>query len=157
MTPATRLSANFTLDELVASQTAARLGIDNTPPDPVFLNLVHLAYFLEDVRTLLGHPILISSGYRCESLNKAIGGARNSHHMRGLAVDFICPGYGDPLSVCKAIAASPLAYDQCIHEFGRWVHLGIDDAPRRQNLTARRGVDGRTVYEIGHNSMEVAA
>lgn len=148
-----KMSAHFTLDELLISENGQRLGIDNTPPDGVFLNLIQLANFLEDVRVLLGHPILISSGYRCPALNKAIGGAAKSHHMLGMAADFICPGFGSPLDVCQKIASSGLQYDQCIHEFGRWVHLGIDPAPRRENLTARRGVDGRTVYEIGHNQI----
>lgn len=148
-----KLSAHFDLQEMLISETAVRLGLDNNPPDGVFLNLIQLANFLEDVRVLLGHPILISSGYRSPAVNKAIGGAAKSHHMRGMAADFICPGFGEPLAVCQKIASSSLQYDQCIHEFGRWVHLGIDPQPwmRRENLTARRGQDGKTIYEVGHN------
>jgi hypothetical protein len=120
------LSENFTLDEFVFSQTAARLGIDNTPPPEVLANLKRLAQALEQVRSALGGvPVLISSGYRSPALNKAIKGARNSAHVLGLAVDFTAPRFGTVLQTAKAASASGVAYDQIIHEFGRWVHLAI--------------------------------
>jgi zinc D-Ala-D-Ala carboxypeptidase len=133
------LSDNFTLDEFVFSQTAARLGIDNTPPPPVLANLKRLAQALEVVRSALGGaPILVSSGYRSPALNKAVKGARNSAHVLGLAVDFSAPRFGSVLQTAKAAAASGVAFDQIIHEFGRWVHLAIpaqDQAARAETLT----------------------
>jgi len=120
------LSENFTLDEMVFSQTAARLGIDNTPSPEVLANLKRLAQALEQVRSALGGvPILISSGYRSPALNKAIKGARNSAHVLGLAVDFTAPRFGTVLQTAKAAAASGASYDQIIHEYGRWVHMAI--------------------------------
>ena len=80
-----KLSEHFTLEELIFSQTAMRKGIDNTPAPDIVRNLRRLAGALEDVRALLGAPVVISSGFRGEALNRAVGGARNSAHMRGLA------------------------------------------------------------------------
>ena len=120
------LTPHFTLDELVASQTAARRGIDNTPPPDVLRNLQRLAQGLEEVRTRLGGlPLLISSGYRCPALNRAVKGAPNSLHMQGLAVDFTVPRFGTVLQTARAVAASGIAFNQVIHEFGSWVHLGL--------------------------------
>lgn len=134
-----QLSEHFTLAEFVESQTAARKGIDNTPPPHVLENLRILAAGLESVRALLGdRPIRISSGYRCPALNTVVGGARQSAHMDGLAADFTCPGFGLPLSVCAAIAASPLRFDQLILEFDAWTHLSFAPALRREILTVRR-------------------
>lgn len=129
-----KLSPHFTLEELVFSQTAARKGIDNTPSPAVLANLKRVAETLEAVRSLLGDvPIRISSGYRSPALNKAIGGAKTSKHMDGLAVDFTAPGFGTVLQTAKKIAASGIAFDQVICEYGSWVHLGL--APLAQ--TAR--------------------
>jgi hypothetical protein len=145
------LTPHFSLEEMTASETAVRQGIDNTPPEFAFLNLNRLCRELEKVRSLLGEQVItITSGYRCPELNKAIGGSSASHHMIGLAADFICPSFGNPLEICHKIAGSEIEYDQLIHEFGIWIHIGFDDNPRHQNLTARRGPDGHTVYDHGH-------
>lgn len=140
-----RLTEHFTLDELTFSQEAARRGINNVPSRTVMTNLTDLCCALEEVRELVLHPILISSGYRSEELNKALGGAANSRHVLGLAADFTVPGYGSPLAVAKRIAESDLPFDQVIHEFGRWVHLGMSlpgEKPRRQTLTIRSAAEG---------------
>ena len=130
-----QLSPNFSLSELVYSETAEERGIDNTPPPEVVENLKRLAAGLEAVRALLGAPLEISSGYRCAALNEAVGGSSTSQHLQGLAVDFECPAYGTPLKVADAIGRSGLDFDQCILEYGRWVHLSFSDAPRRRLLT----------------------
>jgi hypothetical protein len=88
-------------------------------------------------------------------LNAANGGAKNSQHMRGLAADILISGM-TPLEVCKKIKSMGLVYDQLIHEFGSWCHVSIageGEVPRRQDLTASRGVDGKTVYTPGLNSI----
>ena len=144
-----KLSAHFSLDEFLTSETAARRGIDNTPTPEIIDNLKRLAFVLEDVRMRLGKPVLISSGYRSPELNKAVGGSDKSAHPYGLAADFICPGFGSPLSICNRLA--DMQFDQLIHEFGRWVHFGLpvaDNPTRRQLLTAKL-VNGKTVYEPG--------
>lgn len=137
------LTPHFTLDEFIVSQTAARKGIDNTPSPEVVRNLLRVATFLEDIRTLLvDAPILVSSGYRCAELNRAIGGAKNSRHLLGLAVDFTVPSYGSVLKVARTIAGSNLAYDQVIYEYGAWVHVGLaplTEMPRLQKLSIFRG------------------
>lgn len=130
------LTANFSFAELTASQTAARRGIDNTPPDDVLDNMRALASLLEDVRRLLGKPISISSGYRSPALNTAIGGSANSQHCKGQAADFICPKFGTPYDVADAIARSNIAFDQLIYE-GTWCHISWSETPRHEVLTAR--------------------
>lgn len=134
-----RLSPHFTLAELTASQTAARRGIDNSPPPEIVANLQATAGGMEKVREILGDQVItVSSGYRSPELNKAVGGSVGSAHRTGHAVDFNCYGFGSPLEVCEAIARSGLHYDQLIHEFGRWVHISFDPRGRRQNLTIDR-------------------
>jgi zinc D-Ala-D-Ala carboxypeptidase len=127
-----QLSEHFSLEELIASEAAARLGIDNTPPAEIALNLKVLAEGLERVRAALGgKPIHVNSGYRCPALNAAIKGAGNSMHMQGLAADILCPQLGPPLDVCRAIVAAGIETDQIIHEFGRWCHVAFA-APGKQ-------------------------
>ena len=130
-----QLSRHFSLGELVYSETAEKSGIDNTPPPEIVENLKRLAAGLDAVRELLGAPLEISSGYRCAALNAAVGGSGASQHMLGLAADFECPGFGTPLEVARAIQRSGIAFDQCILEYGRWVHLSFSDAPRGRMLT----------------------
>ena len=136
------LSPHFTLEELTHSNTAARLNIDNTPTVEVIDNLTFLAKELENVRTLLSHPMLISSGFRCYALNDFLGSKRTSSHTKGLAVDFISPSYGNPRSIVSAIVKSDINYDQVILEYDRWVHLSFHPTkPRKQALIIdRKGV-----------------
>lgn len=132
------LTPHFTLEELTRSDMAARLGIDNTPGPDALANLALVAQRLEEVRTMLGAPLVISSGFRCLALNRALKSKDTSAHVQGLAVDFTCPGFGTPLQVAQRLAQrkDALAFDQLIHEFGRWVHLGwTAGIPRRELLT----------------------
>lgn len=130
------LSPHFSLDELLVSETGARLGINNIPPAKLMPNLENTALKLEAIRALLGNKgVVVVSGYRCPALNKAVKGSNTSAHMTGEAADFICPKYGSPLDICKAIANSSLIYDQLIYEFGSWVHVGFSATPRKQILT----------------------
>lgn len=128
------LSPHFSLAEFTASDTAARRGIDNTPPPQVMAALSRTAQGLEAVRRLLGSPIIISSGYRSPVLNVLVGGQPSSQHCLGQAVDFICPRAGPPAALVVRIVASDIPFDQVILEYGRWVHMSITDAPRRQAL-----------------------
>jgi zinc D-Ala-D-Ala carboxypeptidase len=132
----TQLTPHFSLEEMTDSQTAARKGLTNVPPpsSQEWKNLHRTANVMEEVRTILGDkPILISSGYRSPAVNKAVGGSSSSAHMHGLAVDFSCPGFGSPLTICKTLEPhmKTLGIDQLIHEFNTWVHLGLRSAPPR--------------------------
>ena len=142
-----KLSEHFTLEELTFSQTAIRKGIDNTPSLEVVAHLTHLAGCLEQVRALLGGPVRITSGYRSPALNAAVGGSKASAHMSGYAADFVCPPFGSPLQIVKAIAASDIQFDQCIQE-GTWVHISFDPDARRQVLTAHFS-NGKATYTEG--------
>lgn len=128
-----KLSTYFTLAELTVTQVR---GIDNTPPAEVLGALKDLAYHLDEVRTFLGHPVIVTSGYRCPRLNEIVGGSPNSAHMTGMAADFICPSYGAPLYVARVLVQSGIKFDQLILEYG-WVHLSIDPKMRGQCLTKR--------------------
>lgn len=142
------LSPHFTLEELTRSDKAAQLKNPNNPNEKERANLKRLAATLEQVRDVLGQsPILISSGFRNERVNAAVGGSRTSAHRYGLAADFTSPKYGSVLDVCYAIRDSGIMFDQLIYEYGRWVHLGLCDCPkpRRQVLRIASG----TGYELG--------
>ena len=145
-----QLSEHFSLEELIASEIASRCGIDNTPPASLMPNLRTLATGLELVREALGgRAIHINSGYRCEALNTRIGGAKKSRHIEGLAADILCPAYGSPLEVCRAIVAAGVRPDQVIHEFGKWCHVSFaapGTQPRVELLTIASAARG---YEVG--------
>lgn len=137
------LSAHFSLSEMILSAEATRRGLDNTPTKPIIENLRRLAEKMEEIRSVLGNPITVSSGYRSPAVNAAIKGAKKSEHMDGRACDFICPAYGTPLQVAKAIKAAGIEYNQLIHEFGGWVHISIPPvgvAAKGNEITYRRGM-----------------
>jgi len=130
----------FTYEEMTVSQTAARRGINNDPEHAkTVLNLLYTAEMMVHVRKLLGDkPIIVSSGYRSPDLNKVVGGSDTSAHTQGWAVDFTCPGFGNPLKVAKAIAESDIEFDQLIHEYEKWVHISFDPRNRKQLLTINK-------------------
>ena len=134
-----RLSEHFSLEEFIFSQTATRLGINNTPPADALAKMIILCEeVLEPLREKIGKPIIITSGYRSPELNKAIGGSHHSQHCKGEAADIIVHGM-TPYEVC--LAAKGLGkYDQLIHEFGRWCHISWkgEELSRRMELTAVR-------------------
>ena len=143
-----QLSPHFWLSEFTTSQTAIRLNLDNTPSPTVVFALARLAALLERVRDVCGgRPIVISSGYRCMTLNSLVGGAAASAHMAGLAADIVVPGL--PLAtLCRTLAASAVMeeVDQLIHE-GGWAHVALAPVgikPRRQTLTAMFSARGVT-------------
>jgi len=137
-----RLSRHITLAGLIRSDVARERGIDNTPPPELIGNLRMLARGLDQVRQLLAHRLRINSGYRCPDLNAAVGGAQASQHTLGLAADFECPGFGTPLEIVAAIHRSTIDFDQCILEYGRWVHISFSPTPRRRVLTIYDSRDG---------------
>lgn len=159
-----QLSNNFYLDEFTRSSTAARhaIRIDVEPDSEVFHNIRRLCRdVLQPLRDQLG-SVHITSGYRPPEVNRLVGGSNRSMHRLGLAADIVVTGH-TPYEVCSWLANSRLQFDQCIHEFGRWTHIGIVEAeqiPRRQLLTAIKqpaqaaGQRAKTVYSYGIHPVE---
>lgn len=147
-----QLTDHFSLAEMCASDNAVRFGIDNTAGPVIQKNLLRTSQTLELVRTVLGaKAIRINSGYRCDALNKKVGGSTTSAHSFGLAADFVCPDFGSPLTICRKIVASSIAFDQLIWE-GTWVHIGLAAEgvkPRMQVLTAHFSTGKPTTYTVG--------
>lgn len=146
-----RLSKHFTLDEFLKSATATRLGIDNTPDEKV-LNCIQALVdnVLEPLRAHYGRPIIITSGYRCPRLNKAVGGSSTSQHAIGQAVDIrsVSDSREDNKELFDMIREMKLPFDQLINEFGYdWVHVSFGPRNRRQVLKAEKS-GGKTVYKV---------
>lgn len=132
-----KLSPNFTLEELTHSEIAERLGLDNQPDDIIIANLTRLARFLEEVRRVVGRPIMVNSAYRSPKVNEAIGSKPTSQHCKGCAADIKVPGL-TPNDIVNLVIKSNIEYDQLIREFDSWVHISIPnnfaDKPRKQVL-----------------------
>lgn len=141
------LSEHFTLREAIKSDAATRLGIDNSPDTADIYTLLQTAAKMEEVRALLNAPIIVTSWYRNEKVNKAVGGVPSSQHRKGEAVDFIAPRFGSPRDICLKIQNSDIQFDQLILE-PSWVHISFKHqgrVPRKQVLT----LTGPGRYEQG--------
>jgi hypothetical protein len=131
------LTEHFTLSEMTFSDTANLQGIDNTPTADEVENLVETCHVLEKIRTLCGNkPVIITSGFRCEELNQAVGGASDSAHRYGYGADFVIPEFGTPEDICNHILEHlyELGVDQLINESsagGAWVHVGLCEGEPR--------------------------
>ncbi len=126
-----KLSKNFTLAELCATST----GVENIPTEEVIKNLTYLVEgVLQPLRDVYGKPITVNSGYRCEALNKRVGGARTSQHMTGQAVD-ITTMTKDGNQELFAILEG-MKFDQLIDEKNMsWIHVSLKaDGNRNQRL-----------------------
>ena len=131
-------SKHFTLDEVTESNTARELELDNTLPSIYYMNAINVAnMILEPIRKHFGKPFSPLSWYRGESLNKAVGGSKNSDHMTASAVDLRIPGV--PLMELAEYIKKELDFDQIILELlgsPGWVHVSYrKDGNRRQVLT----------------------
>lgn len=132
-----RLSEHFVLREFTKSDTARRLHIDNSPRWCHVARLISLCeHVLEPLRREFG-PIVINSGYRCEALNRAVGGVRGSQHVLGEAADVRCRNAAYAQKMYDFIRQS-LVFDQVILEGNRhsgsiWVHVSY-----RKDETANR-------------------
>ena len=150
-----QFSKNFTLNELIKSNTAKSRGIDNTPTDETQLaNLKQLTEkVLQPIRDHFG-PTTINSGYRSPVLNEAVRGSKTSQHCYGQAADVEVRGVAN-YDLAKWIEDN-LDYDQLILEFytpgildSGWVHVSYTGKNhRKQSLTAKK-VNGKTQYSVG--------
>ena len=138
----TPVTMHFSIEEMYASDTAKRLGINNIPSTQQIINLVYLcAYVLEPLRVAIGKPIKISSGFRCQELNKKVGGVYNSQHLKGQAADIDIRG---DMAFGKKIfeyIRDHLPFDQLIWEHTKsgtyWVHVSFvfpDFGKNRKNV-----------------------
>lgn len=124
----TPVTMHFTIEELCASDTAKAKGISNKPNMQQMINLVYLAaYVLEPLRVAMGEPIKISSGFRSEALNKAVGGAFNSQHKKGQAADLCIDGDLKKGRRWFEYIKKHLPFDQLIWEHDKsgtyWIHV----------------------------------
>lgn len=126
----TNVTMHFTMEELYASATATAKGINNKPSVQQMINLVYLcAYVLEPLRVAMGEPIKIGSGFRCQALNKAVGGVYNSQHMKGQAADLCIDGDIQKGRKWFNYIKNHLPFDQLIWEHNSkgtyWVHVSF--------------------------------
>ena len=151
----TQLSANFTLKELTKSDTATRLGLDNTPDDAALENLKTLCEkVLQPVRDRFGKSVTVNSAYRSPESNAAVNGSKSSDHCKGMAADIEIAGIANA-DLAKWIMDN-LDYTQLILEFytqgipdSGWVHVSYDpNNLKKQELTAVK-VAGKTQYLQG--------
>lgn len=127
----------FTINELCRSSTASLRGIDNTPTEEIKRNLTTLVdRVLDPLREAWGKPLVISSGYRCPELNKAVGGSRTSHHMRGMAADLDTGNRVENRKLYQLVLSLNLPFTQLIDERNfDWIHISLDPANvKRQQL-----------------------
>ncbi len=149
------VSANFTLKELTKSDTATRLGLDNTPDDEALENLKTLCEkVLQPVREHFGKSVSVNSAYRSPESNAAVGGSKTSDHCKGMAADIEIVGVANA-DLAQWIMDN-LEYTQLILEFytpgipdSGWVHVSYDpNNLKKQELTATK-VAGKTTYLNG--------
>ncbi len=126
------LSPHFSMAELTRSQTAKRHQLYNIPRDvSEVANLKALCErVLEPVRAMFGKPVIITSGYRCGTVNRLIGGSVRSQHMLGEAADFIIPGLAPYDAAYSLAARADVPFDQLIFEnrqaasgWRQWIHI----------------------------------
>lgn len=150
------VTPHFTWRELLRSEAAVRHGLTNIPELPeIFDNVRRVAGVLEIIREHFGRPVFVTSCYRSYIVNHAVGGARNSAHLQGLAADHTVEGIPN-IEICQAMPSIVPDFDQAIYEFGPagWIHLGLTKGePRHELLTATKR-QGRTVYEVGIKGSE---
>ena len=127
------MNLNFTLSELIKSDTATKNDINNLPDLNSLDNLLNLIVFcLQPLRDKIQRPIIISSGYRCNKLNRLVGGAGNSQHLLGCAADFKVQGMTIEQTI-DFIKKSGIEYDQLINEYDRWVHISYSNGRNRKS------------------------
>lgn len=140
---------HFTFYELTKSATAKRKGIDNSPSVQVRANLAALVEnVLDPLREAYGKPIVVTSGYRCEKLNRAVGGAASSQHVKGQAADIrsVQDTPEENKKLYDLIVKLGLPFDQIINEYNYdWVHVSYGPRHRRQKLKAVKR-NGKTSY-----------
>lgn len=152
----TMLTNNFSLHEMIKSETAMRRDMDNTPhSDEVVQNLTTLCeQVLQPLRDVYGVGIKVNSGYRSPDVNAAVGGSRTSDHCKGQAADIEIPGVANA-DLAQYIADN-FDYTQLILEFytqgvpdSGWVHVSYDSNNLKKQVMTAVKQNGKTVYLSG--------
>ena len=146
------LSENFTLQELIYSDTAIRKSIPNEPNDEQIENLkIVCENILEPVRSNFKAPVVVSSGYRSVAVCEAVGSSAKSQHTKGQAADFEI--FGIPNKDVADWIVNNIDYDQCILEFWNenepnsgWVHCSFNSAGNRKQYLKASKENGKVVY-----------
>jgi len=135
-----KLTDHFQLEEFTRSATASRLNIQNVPNTQIIHNLTRICQeILEPLREYACQPIIIGSGYRCPSLNKAVGGVPNSQHQSGEAVDIHIPDNDTGIRWFTWMMNN-LRFDQLIKEKANkasksfWIHVSLKASNNRQHV-----------------------
>lgn len=128
----------FSINELCSSATAKRKGIDNTPNSVQLAALTALvSNILDPLREAYGKPIVVTSGFRCAKLNRAVGGVARSQHTKGEAADIrsLSDKPADNKRLFDLIVRLGLPYDQLIDEYGyNWVHVSYTQGANRRQI-----------------------
>ena len=130
------MNLNFSISELIHSDTAIKAGINNTPSIKEIDNLVNLIFYcLQPIRDKLKKPMVITSGYRCPKLNSHpnINGAVNSNHLYGRAVDFHVPGMTIQETI-DFILKLNIEFDELGNEYNKWVHIAYRKGNNRRKV-----------------------
>lgn len=125
---------NFTITELVKSDTAEKHGISNTPDINSLDNLLELIFYvLQPLRDKLGKPITITSGFRSVKVNQLVGGVGNSQHLYGQAADMVVNGM-TPAQLVEFVKNSGIEFDQLINEYDQWTHISFSKGHNRKQV-----------------------
>lgn len=125
---------NFKISELIQSDTAIKHNINNMPDINSLDNMLELiVYCIQPVRDKIKKPMIITSGYRNAQVNKLVGGASNSQHTNGQAVDFKISGM-TPSQIVDFIKNSGIEFDQLINEYDKWVHISYNKGKNRKQI-----------------------
>lgn len=138
------MNLNFKISELIHSDTAIKYNINNMPDVNSLDNILNLiTYCLQPIRDKIKKPMIITSGYRSLEVNRIVGGATNSQHRIGQAVDFKIPGMTSR-QIVDFIKKSGIEYDQLIEEYSNntsWVHISYNKGKnRKQTFLYKNGV-----------------
>ena len=125
---------NFKISELIYSETAVKNNINNMSDINSLDNMIELiCYCLQPIRDKIKKPMIITSGYRNTEVNNLVGGAKNSQHKKGQAVDFIIKGM-TVAEIVNFIKNNGFEYDQLINEYNKWCHISFNKGKNRKQV-----------------------
>lgn len=125
---------NFKISELIHSDFAVKNNINNMPDINSLDNLFELiCYCLQPIRDKIKKPMIITSGYRDNQVNRLCGGVSNSQHTKGQAADFIINGM-KPAEIVNFIKNNGFEFDQLINEYDKWVHISYSKGKNRKQV-----------------------